>query len=138
MSVGKCRKQMDHVLDMKKPMECCPWQSSTRRMGPPEGTLRCQKSPSNQYFQRGSHNMVDPASSLRNRVPFAVYMLTAVMSLAGWSDPDSMNAARNSPSVSPPFVTIWSDTEIAPALSPQLKGVNRLKVKRSLYSHGHF
>jgi hypothetical protein len=82
--------------------------------------------------------MVDPASSLRNWVTFAVYMLTAVMSLAGWGDPDSMNAARNSPSVSPLFVTIWSDTEIAPALSPQLKGVSGIKVKRSLYSHGHF
>jgi hypothetical protein len=53
-------------------------------------------------------------------------MLTAVISLAGRGDPDSMNAARNSPSVSPPFVTIWSDAEIEPALSPQLKAVSGL------------
>ena len=65
-------------------------------------------------------------------------MPTAVISLVGWGDPDSMNAARNNPSVFPPFVTIWSDTEIEPALSPQLKGVNGLQVKRSLHSHRHF
>ena len=32
-----------------------------------------------------------------------------------------MNAPRKRPSVSPPLVTICSATEIAPALSPQLK-----------------
>jgi hypothetical protein len=82
--------------------------------------------------------MVDPTSSFRDRVTFAAYVLTAVISLAGRGDPDSMNAARNSPSVFPPFVTIWSDTEIEPALSPQLQGVSGLRVKRSFHPHRHF
>jgi hypothetical protein len=100
--------------------------------------LVCQKCPSSQCSRRGSHNTVDPTSSLRYRVTFAVYMLTAVISLAGRGDPDSMNAARNNPSASPPFVTIWSDTEIEPALSPQLNDVSRLRDNRSLRLHGHF
>ena len=65
-------------------------------------------------------------------------MPTAVISLVGKGDPDSMNAARNNPSVFPPFVTIWSDTEAEPALSPQLKGVSGLGVKTSPHSHRHF
>ena len=53
-------------------------------------------------------------------------------------DPDCMNAARNRPSVFPPFVNIWSDIEIAPALSPQLKGVSRLGIKEPPHLHRHF
>ena len=45
-------------------------------------------------------------------------------------DPDSMNAARNSPSVFPSFTNIWIETEIDPALSPQLEDVSRVQIKR--------
>ena len=49
-----------------------------------------------------------------------------------------MNAARNRPSGFPPFANIWSDTEIAPALSPQLKKVSKFRVNEPLHLHGHF
>ena len=57
------------------------------------------------------------------------------MSPTGRGDPDSMNAARNSPSVLPPFTNIWIETEIDPALSPHLENVSRLRTKRRLHSH---
>jgi hypothetical protein len=63
--------------------------------------------------------MVDPTSKQAQKLEsrdLAPYMLTAVISLVCWGDPDCMKAARNSPSVFPPFVIIWSDTEIEPAL----------------------
>ena len=53
-------------------------------------------------------------------------------------DPDSMNAARNSPSVFPPLTNIWIETEIDPALCPQLKAVSRVQAKRALHLHRHF
>ena len=53
-------------------------------------------------------------------------------------DPDSMNAAWNSPSVFPPFTNIWIETEIDPALSPQLKDVSRVQIKRVFHLHRHF
>jgi hypothetical protein len=61
-----------------------------------------------------------------------------VISPTGRGDPDSMNAARNNPSVFPPFTNIWIETEIDPALSPQLKDVSKLQIKRSLHIYRDF
>ena len=44
----------------------------------------------------------------------------SVMSPAGNGAPDCINAARNNPSVFPPFVSNWCETEMAPTDSPQL------------------
>ena len=61
--------------------------------------------------------MVDPTSKQAQKCgDFVICMPTAVISVVGGGDPDCMKAARNSPSVSPPFVTIWSETETEPAL----------------------
>ena len=49
-----------------------------------------------------------------------------------------MNAARNSPSLFPPFTSIWSDTEIDPALSPQLKDISRLHIEKPVHLHCDF
>ncbi len=43
-----------------------------------------------------------------------------------------MNAARNRPSVFPPYANMWSATEIDPALSSQLKRYQR-RYRNSYY-----
>ena len=46
----------------------------------------------------------------------------SVTSPVGGGPPEFMIAARKRPSVLPLFASIWSETEIAPALWPQLGG----------------
>ena len=46
----------------------------------------------------------------------SIHAYCSDISQTGVGEPDCMNAARNSPSVFPPFANIWSDTEIEPAL----------------------
>ena len=127
-----------HAPDTRRLRVFDPQRPSAPRRAPHANTPRCRKSLNNRCFRRGNHSMVGPTSSFRKFSKIFGNLPTSVMSPVGSGDPDCMNAARNRPSVFPPFVNIWSDTETAPALWPQLREVSRLHVEGPPHLHRYF
>jgi hypothetical protein len=70
-------------------------------------------------FKRGKFSSV--CKTRRNRTPFNVHFWPFSRGPTGIGEPDSMNPARNNPSLLPLFAIMCNDTDMAPADSPQLK-----------------
>ena len=67
-------------------------------------------------------------STTKSYVPWS-----SVMSPVGTEEPELMMPARNKPSVSPPLANRCKNTEMDPALSPQLRGgEDHVKIKEDV------